>query len=71
MTKRIIKISAKCSDMCDTRVQDDGVTVHQKCGYAPGGIGIGGGDYIRLDIDAETGQILNWKKPETIEDIFE
>ena len=32
-------------------------------GYVPSGFGIGGGDYIELEIDFETGQILNWKKP--------
>jgi hypothetical protein len=68
---RIIKINAKCNDMCNTIVSDDGAVVRSRDGYAPGGLGIGGGDYIRLEIDAETGQILNWKKPETVEDIFE
>jgi len=32
-------------------------------GYVPSWLPDGGGDYLELDIDLETGQILNWKKP--------
>ena len=30
-------------------------------GYVPEGMGVGGGDDIYLEIDKETGKILNWK----------
>ncbi len=60
----IIRISGKCDDKFSLRADD---IEHE--GYVPN-IGIGGGDYINIEIDAETGQILNWK-PITKERLIE
>lgn len=51
----IIRINAKCSDQCHVEFEDV-----ERNDYVPRNIGIGGGDYISLSIDAKTGQILNW-----------
>jgi hypothetical protein len=59
----ILSISAKCSDLCSTSFTDAKGIVTESDSYVPKNIGIGGwgGDYIELDIDMATGQILNWK----------
>lgn len=59
----ILKISAKCSDLCCTEYTDSKGKVTNSDSYVPEGIGIGdgGGDYIDIDIDMQTGQIQNWK----------
>ena len=59
----ILRISAKCSDLCWTEYTDSKGNVTESNGYVPEqiGIGDGGGDYIDIDIDMKTGQILNWK----------
>jgi hypothetical protein len=60
--KMILKISAKCSDMCfAVLVNDKGIVVKEHDGYVPSLLG--GGDYIELDIDVATGRIMNWKIP--------
>lgn len=57
---KIISISAKCSDLFSANL-DDGRTYD---GYVPDFFpGEHFGDYVRLDIDLETGKILNWKSP--------
>lgn len=53
-----LKITAKCSDMCCTSVPELGLERH---GYVPSDIGIGGGDYIELTIDTETGKVEGWE----------
>jgi hypothetical protein len=60
-----IRISAKCSDLCYSELQDDqGRALAEHDGYVPACMpGEHYGDYVMLDIDLETGQILNWKKP--------
>lgn len=59
-----ITISAKCSDLCYTQlVNKDGIILAQKDGYVPKFMPENGGDYVVLDIDLETGIILNWKRP--------
>ena len=64
MAIKTISISAKCSDLCFTTVIDaNGDTIKESDGYVPDNIGIGGGDYVDLDIDIETGTIVNWKRP--------
>ena len=46
----IIRINAKCDDRCYIEFEET------ECNdYVPRGIGIGGGDYISLNIDANTG----------------
>jgi hypothetical protein len=67
--KRILSISAKCNDLCFTEFNSDELNI-EKDGYVPKNLGIGGGDFVDLEIDVETGQILNWKAL-TNEDIQE
>ena len=61
----ILKISAKCSDLCWTEYTDSKGKVTNSDSYVPEGIGISDddsyGDYVVIDIDMKTGQILNWK----------
>lgn len=55
----VLKLTGKVSDRCNvTLVTDLGIFEHE--GYVPENIGIGGGDYIEMDIDVQTGKILNW-----------
>ena len=58
-----LRISAKCSDLCWTEYTDKNGNTTESDSYVPANIGIGGdgGDYIDIDIDMKTGQILNWK----------
>ena len=66
----ILKISAKCSDMCCTNYTDEKGNVTESDGYVPKHIGIDEwGDYVDLEIDMKTGQILNWK-PVTDEQVI-
>ena len=59
-----LRIDAKCSDCCSAILLDDaGIRVAEKIGYVPSIMPDGGGDYVSLDIDVETGKILNWKVP--------
>ena len=58
---RTIKVQAKCSDCCfvqyfnsDTEVSKD------KDGYVPSGLGFGGGDYIEITIDVDTGMVVGF-----------
>lgn len=44
-----------------------GNIVKELSGYLHSDFGIGGGDYIELNIDLATGQILNWKPIKEIE----
>jgi len=69
-------ISAKCSDLCFAQLQDkEGKVLAESDGYVPDFMpGNHYGDYVELEIDTETGLILNWKKPTTktmIKDINE
>ena len=51
-----LQITAKCDDRCSVSA---GELLRQ--GYVPRNLGIGGGDYIRLTIDTETGKVEGWK----------
>jgi len=66
MTKTI-HISAKSSDMFSAFMRNDGKIVGEYDGYVPAWFPNKGenhfGDYVNLEIDIETGKILNWKKP--------
>jgi hypothetical protein len=66
-----IYISAKCSDLCYAELKTDkGQVVASHDGYVPALMpGEHYGDYVELEIDLETGVILNWKRPsiETVE----
>lgn len=57
---RVIVISAKCSDMCDFRVYEGDEFLYSGDGYVPRMAGLGGGDYVDLAIDVETGKLLDW-----------
>lgn len=60
----ILKLSAKCSDMCSAvLVSDKGKVLKERDGYVPSIMPEGGGDYVDIDIDVATGKILNWKVP--------
>ena len=62
-TPTVLRINAKCSD-CFSAVLDDGKTQREYIGYVPNFMpGKHYGDYVELEIDIATGQILNWKKP--------
>ena len=63
-----LRITAKCSDMFDASLIDNkGEHVRHYSGYVPSWFPNPSvehyGDYVDLDIDMETGRILNWKKP--------
>lgn len=58
----ILTVSGKVSDMCTVGLYGAGgkhILTHN--GYVPRDLGIGGGDYIELEIDTDTGKILNWQ----------
>ena len=61
----VISITAKCSDLFSATAKDaTGKEVGQWDGYVPDIMPDDhDGDYILLDIDVNTGRILNWKKP--------
>ncbi len=60
-----LRISAKCSDVCWTEFTDKDGNKTESDGYVPQEIGIDEegdcGDYVSMEIDMKTGQILNWK----------
>lgn len=61
---RFMFVGGKVSDMCMIEITTEGGTVvKEHHGYVPRNLGIGGGDYIRLNIDLETGQIVDWQRP--------
>ena len=64
---RILAITAKCSDLFSATLTDnDGLVVATHDGYVPDFMpGDHFGDYVELDIDADTGQILNWIVPQS------
>lgn len=59
---RVISISAKCSDMFSANLLGK-----EYNGYVPRWFSSpnvqNDGDYVILDIDVDTGKIVNWKKP--------
>lgn len=64
MTKTVISINAKCSDLFSATLTEDNQFIGEYDGYVPAFMpGDHDGDYVQLDIDAATGRILNWRKP--------
>ena len=62
-SKRILHICAKCSNMFSADLLEEGVR-KTYTGYVPDFFPEQHwGDYVELKIDADTGQILNWKVP--------
>lgn len=61
---QIISICAKCSDLFSASLIKDGKIIGKYDGYVPALMpGDGCGDYVLLDINVDTGQIVNWKRP--------
>lgn len=59
-----LQISGKVSDLCVTTLLDEkGEVLKEHDGYVPKFMPENGGDYIYLEIDIETGKILNWITP--------
>lgn len=56
MTQRILAVSGKCSDMCSVVFPNR----KEKDGYVPRGICLGGGDYLDVMIDIDTGKVVGW-----------
>jgi len=67
---KTIRLKAKTSDNFECKILDEnGEVIGKYDGYVPGFFpGEHYGDYIQLEIDLDTGQILNWQRP-TPEDI--
>ena len=61
---KILKMSAKCSDLFQATLEENGKEIVTYSGYVPDFMpNEHWGDYVQLDIDIDTGKILNWKKP--------
>jgi hypothetical protein len=62
---KVMRMNAKCSDLFTAQFDDAaGNTIGEYDGYVPDFMpGEHYGDYVELDIDLQTGQILNWKAP--------
>jgi hypothetical protein len=63
---KVLKIHCKVCDNFSAGIEDkDGNELHyQEDGYVPGFMpGDHYGDYLILDIDLESGKVLNWKPP--------
>lgn len=59
-SKRVASFSAKCSDRGWASI--GGV---EKDGYLPSDMGVGGGDYLEIDVCLECGQLQGtWPLPE-------
>jgi len=63
-----LQISAKCSDMFDATISSDKKGLNgEYSGYVPAWFPSSNeqhfGDYVQLEIDIDTGHILNWRKP--------
>jgi len=58
---KTISFTAKCSDLFDLVIADGDEVVAEHDGYVPSGLGIGGGDYVELTINLETGFVVGWK----------
>jgi len=61
---KVISINAKCSDLFWASFSDNGNFKGEYDGYVPDWMpGQHYCDYVEMQIDVDTGQILNWKKP--------
>jgi hypothetical protein len=75
MTKQVpveaktLKLHMKVCDQFEADLEDqDGQTLKRYEGYVPKFMpGDHYGDYLILDIDIDTGQIVNWTKPDAEE----
>lgn len=61
---KTVEILAKVRDSGYYTIRDqDGESIGEHDGYVPSYFPGGGGDYLELVIDLDTGQILNWGTP--------
>jgi len=61
---RILQICGKTTDLFSAKLIEDGTETANHYGYVPSFMpNEHYGDYIELDIDIDTGMIVNWKKP--------
>lgn len=62
---KVLKVCGKTNDRCSIRFMDENNNeVGERDDYVPDYFPEEHyGDYLELDIDVETGVILNWKKP--------
>ena len=61
---RTINFSAKCSDLFSADLREGSELMGQYEGYVPDFFpGQHYGDYVQMQVDIDTGRILNWKKP--------
>jgi hypothetical protein len=66
--KKVLAICLKVSDGFNSVLTENGEFVSRYQGYVPKFFpNEHYGDYVELDIDIDTGQILNWKRPTLIE----
>ena len=69
--KKTIRLSVKCSDMFSASLIEGGKQVGEYNGYVPYWFPNPSvdhyGDYVQLEIDVATGQVVNWKKPSNTE----
>lgn len=58
----VVRVCAKCSDLCSVVLLDTaGEELRRNNGYVPEFMpGDHCGDYVELEIDVDTGRILNW-----------
>ena len=71
---RTFAFTAKCSDMFFAHLWEDHKELGKEYeGYVPKFFPERGGDYIRFEIDLDTGQIVNWNKPdqEDLDELFQ
>jgi len=59
----IIKLIAKCNDLCFLDLFKDGELIAGHEGYVPPWLTdpLWGEDYVYIDIDNDTGRIVGWK----------
>lgn len=60
---RRLSLSAKCSDMCSIRYPDG----TKSEGYVPTALGIGGGDYLELEICVDCKVVVGFPDADAIE----
>lgn len=61
---QVLKINAKCSDMCFIEFQG-----RERDGYVPHDLGVGGGDYVNIRVCLNCGQVQD-AFPKTL-DLYE
>lgn len=61
---KTLKLCCKVSDRFQAQLKEDGKILKDYDGYVPDFMpGNHYGDYIEIEINLETGQIINWQRP--------